>query len=70
MRFIKFTIVFLFFIIGYLAHVLSKLETDHVHEIALTFIAIGSMLAGGVNLLGSLKEDKGDIIESNDDSSI
>ena len=49
---------------------LSKLETDHVHEIALTFIAIGSMLAGGVNLLGSLKEYKSDIIESNDDSSI
>ncbi len=70
MRFIKFTIVFLFFIIGYLAHVLSKLETDHVHEIALTFIAIGSMLAGGVNLLGSLKEDKNDVIESGDDASI
>lgn len=70
MRFIKFTIVLLFFIIGYLAHVLSKLETDHVHEIALTFIAIGSMLAGGVNLLGSLKEDKGDVTESGDDASI
>ena len=70
MKFIKFTIIYLLFTIGYLAYLLSKLEPLHVHEIALTFIAIGSMLAGGVSLLGSLKEDKSDIVESNDDTSI
>ena len=48
MKFIKFTIIYLFFTIGYLAYLLSKLEPLHVHEIALTFIAIGSVLAGGV----------------------
>ncbi len=70
MKFIKFTIIYLLFTIGYLAYLLSKLEPLHVHEIALTFIAIGSMLAGGVSLLGSLKEEKSDIVESNDDTSI
>jgi hypothetical protein len=70
MKFIKFTIIYLLFTIGYLAYLLSKLEQLHVHEIALTFIAIGSMLAGGVSLLGSLKEEKSDIVESNDDTSI
>ena len=70
MKFIKFTIIYLLFTIGYLAYLLSKLEPLHVHEIGLTFIAIGSMLAGGVSLLGSLKEDKSDIIENNDDASI
>lgn len=70
MRFIKFAIVSLFLIVAYLAHILSKLDANHVHEISLTFIAIGSMLAGGVSLLGSLKEDKSNIIESNDDASI
>ena len=68
MKFIKFTIIYLLFTIGYLAYLLSKLEPLHVHEIALTFIAIGSMLAGGVSLLGSLKEEKSDIVESNDDT--
>jgi len=70
MRFIQFTIIYLLFTVGYLAYLLSKLEPLHVHEIGLTFIAIGSMLAGGVSLLGSLKEDKSDIIENNDDASI
>jgi hypothetical protein len=70
MKFIKFTIIYLLFTIGYLAYLLSKLEPLHVHEIALTFIAIGSMLDGGVSLLGSLKEEKSDIVESNDDTSI
>lgn len=70
MKFIKFTIIYLLFTIGYLAYLLSKLEPLHVHEIALTFIVIGSMLAGGVSLLGSLKEEKSDIVESNDDTSI
>ena len=70
MKFIKFTIIYLLFTIGYLAYLLSKLEPLHVHEIALTFIAIGSMLAGGVSILGFLKEDKSDIVESNDDTSI
>ena len=69
MRFIKFAVFSLFLMVAYLAHLLSKLEPLHVHEIALTFIAIGSMLAGGVNLLGSLKEDKIDTIESNEDAS-
>ena len=50
MKFIKFTIIYLLFTIGYLAYLLSKLEPLHVHEIALTFIAIGSMLGGGVSL--------------------
>jgi hypothetical protein len=70
MKFIKFTIIYLLFTVSYLAYLLSKLEPLHVHEIGLTFIAIGSMLAGGVSLIGSLKEDKSDIVESNDDASI
>ena len=70
MKFIKFTIIYLLFTVSYLAYLLSKLEPLHVHEITLTFIAIGSMLAGGVSLIGSLKEDKSDIVESNDDTSI
>jgi hypothetical protein len=70
MRFIKFTIIYLLFTVSYLAYLLSKLEPLHVHEIGLTFIAIGSMLAGGVSLIGSLKEDKSDIVEINDDTSI
>ena len=70
MKFIKFTIIYLLFTISYLAYLLSKLEPLHVHEIGLTFIAIGSMLGGGLNLLSSLKEDKSDIVESNDDGSI
>lgn len=69
-KFIQFTIIYLLFTIGYLAYLLSKLELLHVHEIAVTFIAIGSMLGGGLNLLSFLKEDKSDIIESNDDTSI
>lgn len=70
MKFIKFTIIYLLFTVSYLAYLLSKLEPLHVHEIVLTFIAIGSMLAGGVSLIGSLKEDKSDIVESNDDTLI
>jgi hypothetical protein len=70
MKFIKFTIIYLLFTVSYLAYLLSKLEPLHVHEIGLTFIAIGSILAGGVSLIGSLKEDKSDIVESNDDTSI
>ena len=70
MKFIKFTIIYLLFTVSYLAYLLSKLEPLHVHEIALTFIAISSMLAGGVSILGFLKEDKSDIVESNDDTSI
>lgn len=70
MKFIKFTIIYLLFTVSYLAYLLSKLEPLHVHEITLTFIAIGSILAGGISLIGSLKEDKSDIVESNDDTSI
>ena len=70
MKFIKFTIIYLLFTVSYLAYLLSKLEPLHVHEIGLTFIAIGSILAGGVILIDSLKEDKSDIVESNDDTSI
>jgi hypothetical protein len=70
MKFIKFTIIYLLFTVSYLAYLLFKLEPLHVHEIGLTFIEIGSMLAGGVRLIGSLKEDKSDIVESNDDGSI
>jgi hypothetical protein len=70
MKFIKFTIIYLLFTVSYLAYLLSKLEPLHVHEIGLTFIAIVSMLAGGVSLIGSLKEDKSDIVESNDNTSI
>ena len=66
MNFIKFTIIYLLFIIGYLAYLLSKLEPLHVHEIALTFIAIGSVLAGGVKLMGVLNDDKTDSIDQDD----
>ena len=47
---------------------LSKLEPLHVHEIALTFIAIGSMLGGGVKLLGILNDDKTDVIDQDDNT--
>jgi ABC-type Fe3+-siderophore transport system permease subunit len=66
MKFIQFTIIYLLFTIGYLAYLLSKLEPLHVHEIALTFIAIGSMLAGGVSLLSVLNDDKTDFIDQDD----
>lgn len=66
MKFIKFTIIYLLFTIGYLSYLLSKLEPLHVHEIALTFIAIGSMLAGGVKLLNVLNDDKADVIDQDD----
>lgn len=58
MKFIQFTIIYLLFTVSYLAYLLSKLEPIHVHEIALTFIAIGSLLAGGGRLLGVLNDDK------------
>ena len=63
MKFIQFTIIYLLFTIGYLAYLLSKLEPLHVHEIDLTFIAIGSMLGGGVKLMGVLNDDKTKIID-------
>ena len=66
MKFIKFTIIYLLFTIGYLAYLLSKLEPLHVHEIALTFIAIGSMLGGGVSLLSVLNDDKTYVIDQDD----
>ena len=66
MRFIQFTIIYLLFTIGYLAYLLSKLEPLHVHEIALTFVAIGSMLAGGGKLLRVLNDDKTDVIDQED----
>ena len=66
MKFIKFTIIYLLFTIGYLAYLISKLEPIHVHEIALTFIAIGSMLGGGVSLLSVLNYDKTDSIDQDD----
>jgi hypothetical protein len=66
MKFIKFTIIYLLFTIGYLAYLLSKLEPLHVHEIALTFIAIGSVLVGGLKLMGVLNDDKTDSIDQDD----
>ena len=68
MRFIKFTIIYLLFTVGYLAYLLSKLEPLHVHEIALTFIAIGSVLAGGRQLLSVLNDDKTDTIDQDDNT--
>jgi hypothetical protein len=68
MKFIKFTIIYLLFTVGYLAYLLSKLEPAHVHEIALTFIAIGSMLGGGVKLMGVLSDDKTDVIDQDDNT--
>lgn len=68
MKFIKFTIIYLLFTVSYLAYLLSKLEPLHVHEIGLTFIAIGSMLAGGVNLLSVLNDDKTDVIDQDDNT--
>jgi hypothetical protein len=62
-RFIKLTIIYLLFTVGYLAYLLSKLEPLHVHKIALTFIAIGLMLAGGVKLMGVLNDDKTEVID-------
>ena len=50
-KFIQFTIIYLLFTAGYLAYLLSKLEQLHVNEIVLTFISIGSMLAGGKLLI-------------------
>ena len=66
MRLIKLTIIYLLFTIGYLAYLLSELEPLHVHEIALKFIAIGSMLGGGVSLLSVLNDDKTDVIDQDD----
>ena len=66
MKFIKFTIIYLLFTVSYLAYLLSKLEPLHVHEISLTFIAIGSMLDGGGKLLGVLSDDKKDVIDQDD----
>ena len=66
MKFIKFTIIYLLFTIGYLAYLLSKLEPLHVHEIALTFISIVSVLVGGVKLMGVLNDDKTDSIDQDD----
>ena len=63
MKFIQFTIIYLLFTIGYLAYLLSKLEPLHVHEIDLTFIAIGSMLGEGVKLMGVLNDDKTKVID-------
>ena len=63
MRLIKLTIIYLLFTIGYLAYLLSKLEPLHVHEIDLTFIAIGSMLGEGVKLMGVLNDDKTKVID-------
>ena len=51
------------FTIDYLAYLLSKLEPVHVHKIGLTFIAIGSMLGGGVKLMGVLNDDKTKVID-------
>jgi hypothetical protein len=68
MRFIKFTIIYLLFTVSYLAYLLSKLEPLHVHEISLTFIAIGSMLAGGVKLMEVLNDDKTDVIDQDDNT--
>ena len=68
MKFIQFAIIYLLFTIGYLAYLLSKLEPLHVHEIALTFIAIGSMLSGGVKLLGVLNDDKTNVIDQDDNT--
>jgi len=66
MKFIKFTIIYLLFTVSYLAYLLSNLEPLHVHEIGLTFIAIGSMLGGGVSLLSVLDYDKTDSIDQDD----
>lgn len=67
MKFIKFSIFVIFFTIAYLAHVLSRIDANHVHEIALTFVAIGSILAGGVSLLGlSEDKDKKDVVIEDD----
>jgi hypothetical protein len=63
MKFIKFTIIYLLFTVSYLAYLLSKLEPLHVHEIGLTFIAIGSMLGGGVKLMEILNDDKTKVID-------
>ena len=63
MKFIQFTIIHLLFTGGYLTYLLSKLEPLHVHEIGLNFIAIGSMLGGGVKLMGVLNDDKTKVID-------
>ena len=65
-KFIQFTIIHLLFTGVYLAYLLSKLESFHVHEIGLTFIPIGSMLAGGGNLLKFLNDYKKDVIDQDD----
>ena len=57
-----------FFTIGYLAYLLSKLESLHVQEITLAFIPIGLVLVGGVNLLSVLNDDKTDVIDQDDNT--
>lgn len=66
MKFIQFTIIYLLFTGGYLAYLLSKLETLHAHEITLNFITISSMLVGGLDLLSVLNDDKTDVIDQDD----
>ncbi len=63
MNFIRFNIIYVLFTVSYIAYLLSKLEPLHVHEIGLTFIAIGSMLGGGVKLMGVLNDDKTKVID-------
>jgi hypothetical protein len=67
-RFIKLTIIYLLFTVGYLAYLLSKSEPLHVHEIVLTFIAIGSVLVGGRQLLSVLNDDETDTIDQDDNT--
>jgi len=57
-----------FFTIGYLAYLLSKLESLHVQEITLAFIPIGLVLVEGVNLLSVLNDDKTDVIDQDDNT--
>lgn len=63
MKFIQFTIIYLLFTVGYLAYLLSKSEPLHIHEIALTFMLIGLMLAGRVKLLSVFKDGKTEVID-------
>lgn len=55
--------------ISYMAHVLSKLEPDHVHKIALVFVSLSSLITAFAGIFAKLSVsefDDSNIEESHD----